>query len=489
MKLLAVFLAVALVFTMMPLATGAVYANAQYPAPEGWGDNEIALTVGDVALTRDGVLSLVNDQNKVEGITNDNEEIVGVSLETIFNEYPAITTGTSIEIRSADYVAPGDNKTLVEGSKDTLKGYILVFQVNNAPLLQSLKNGSRGCFNLFANENGIWKRQLKAANVIVAVDNGSSGDGNENEQTEEPTEAAKVLIKGNVLAQEKEISEADVSSLIKKDVTFDGINRFGKRGAVKVFTGIYIEDLINYIGLKKGATIDHFVITTNTIDQGSSAQQVTEMSYNWLMTEPNDEYGNGKAMLAFSWEGKDKPVDTGTRVFVGAFDDMARATEGSSSGEYYNHIANKPNWINTLVSIEVVGTVPEPTPEPTVNDGDKVKVKGSTYTVTSASAGTVAFTKAKKAKTVTVPATIKINGKTFKVKKIKAKAFKGTNTRTVIVKTKYLTKKRVKGSLKGSKVKTIKVKVGGKKLNKKYVKKYKKIFTKKNAGKKVKVRR
>ena len=40
----------------------------------------------------------------------------------------------------------------------------------------------------------------------------------------------------------------------------------------------------------------------------------------------------------------------------------------------------------------------------------------------------------------------------------------------------------------GKKVKTIQVKVGSKKANKQYVKKYKKIFTKKNAGKKVKVK-
>ena len=37
--------------------------------------------------------------------------------------------------------------------------------------------------------------------------------------------------------------------------------------------------------------------------------------------------------------------------------------------------------------------------------------------------------------------------------------------------------------------KTIKVKVGKKKTNKKYVKRYKKIFTKKNCGKKVRVTR
>jgi hypothetical protein len=34
----------------------------------------------------------------------------------------------------------------------------------------------------------------------------------------------------------------------------------------------------------------------------------------------------------------------------------------------------------------------------------------------------------------------------------------------------------------------VKVKVGKKKVNKKYVKKYKKYFTKKNAGRKVKVK-
>ena len=124
-----------------------------------------------------------------------------------------------------------------------------------------------------------------------------------------------------------------------------------------------------------------------------------------------------------------------------------------------------------------------------------------------ASQGTVTFTKAKNKKKVIVPATVKLSdGKTYKVTAIEAKAFTGKKIRTVtiganvqkiaknafakskvkklIVKTKLLTKKSVKGSLKKSKVKTIQVKVGKKKLNRRYVKKYKKIFTKKIAGKK-----
>ena len=75
------------------------------------------------------------------------------------------------------------------------------------------------------------------------------------------------------------------------------------------------------------------------------------------------------------------------------------------------------------------------------------------------------------------------------VKKIGKGAFAGTNIKTIIVKSKKLKKKSVKGSLKGSAVTTVKVQTGKAKTNKKYVKKYKKIFTKKNAGKKVKVKK
>ena len=75
-----------------------------------------------------------------------------------------------------------------------------------------------------------------------------------------------------------------------------------------------------------------------------------------------------------------------------------------------------------------------------------------------------------------------------KVKKISKGAFKSyTKVKTLQVKTKKLKKAGVKKALKGSKITKVKVKVGSKKTNKKYVKKYKKIFTKKIAGRKVKV--
>ncbi|HAM15874.1 MAG TPA: hypothetical protein DCP91_08470, partial [Eggerthellaceae bacterium] len=76
-----------------------------------------------------------------------------------------------------------------------------------------------------------------------------------------------------------------------------------------------------------------------------------------------------------------------------------------------------------------------------------------------------------------------------KVKKIAKGAFKGTKAKTLVVKTKKLKKASVKGCLSGSKISTIKVKLGAAKANNAYVKKYEKLFTKKIAGKKAAVKR
>ena len=136
------------------------------------------------------------------------------------------------------------------------------------------------------------------------------------------------------------------------------------------------------------------------------------------------------------------------------------------------------------------------------------KVSGNTYKPLSKN--TVAFVKAKNTKTVTVPATVKfgkvtwkvtrVNANAFKgrkirivkigknVKEIKKNAFKGSGVTKLILKTKLLKKTKIKNALKGSKVKTIQVMLGTKKLNKKYIKIYKKYFIKKIVGKKVKVK-
>lgn len=133
------------------------------------------------------------------------------------------------------------------------------------------------------------------------------------------------------------------------------------------------------------------------------------------------------------------------------------------------------------------------------------------YTVdtvnTGSTTGEVTYTDstATNATTITIPATIKLGGKTYKVVAIAAKAFTGTKAtkvtagkniqsmakkaftgskvKTVTLKTKKLTKKSARGAFAGSKVTKIIVNVGTKAQNKKYVKKYSKIFKRVQSGK------
>ena len=134
---------------------------------------------------------------------------------------------------------------------------------------------------------------------------------------------------------------------------------------------------------------------------------------------------------------------------------------------------------------------PKPQPKPKgIDVGKTAKIGGATYKVTNNAKSTVVYQKAPKNKRVVViPATVKINDKTYAVVGIMKKAFRGAKAKKVTIKTRKLMKKSVKSCFKGAKkLKTVKVKVGSKKANRKFVKKYKRIFTKRNCGKKVTVK-
>ena len=106
--------------------------------------------------------------------------------------------------------------------------------------------------------------------------------------------------------------------------------------------------------------------------------------------------------------------------------------------------------------------------------------------------GTVTYTKSKvssKATKATVPASVTIDGKTYKVVGIAKGAFKNTKVKTVTIKSGKLTKKSVSGAFKNSKVKTVKVKVSSStSTNKKFKSTYKKYFKKANSGKSVTIK-
>ena len=155
-----------------------------------------------------------------------------------------------------------------------------------------------------------------------------------------------------------------------------------------------------------------------------------------------------------------------------------------------------------------------PDPGPKVIKGKTYTAGGNRYKVTRVASakktGTVTFTRAKNGRKITVPASVKLaDGRSYKVTAVGKKAFKakkirqvvlgknvkklaaytfaGSRCSSLVMKTKLLKKAKVKGCLKSSRIKKIRIKVGKAKTNKTVRKRYKKIFTRKNAGKKVKI--
>ena len=205
-------------------------------------------------------------------------------------------------------------------------------------------------------------------------------------------------------------------------------------------------------------------------------------------------------------------------------DDQYIITELTPSGsDLINGVSVEAVWKKTAAPSDNPSDKPADNPSDNPSDTPAAAVAaGTVHKITAGkvkvlkpaegkTAGTVAFTKAKSKKSVVVPATVRIEGKTYKVTQINANAFKSSSIKTItvgknvkvikkyafrgskatklILKTKLLKKSKVKGCLKGSKIKTVQVKVSKKKsLNKKYANKYKKYFTKTNAGRKVKVK-
>ena len=206
------------------------------------------------------------------------------------------------------------------------------------------------------------------------------------------------------------------------------------------------------------------------------------------------------------WSGSIKDINNSEIIVYDAdCEDTYAFVEGKNEGTAVIGIQALGRYRKCIIHVE--GTMPSPVVPQT---GDTVPLGGASYQILDAKQQTAAFKSAPNTKSVTVPKTFTYAGNTYKVtqvaagafkkskatsaviganvKTIKKYAFKGSKVKTVTVKTKKLTKSSVKGSLKNSKVTTVKVKVGIKSANKKYVAKYKKIFTKKIAGKKVAVK-
>jgi hypothetical protein len=342
----------------------------------------------------------------------------------------------------------------------------------------------------------------------------------------------------------KEFSKADIENLAEQNTTPQSFTFAGKSTqVVKTQTYVTFSQLFDAAGVTTDVWNENSTVTTSDAGgtdpsvKGASPvtyQMVTQKQYfypNSTNVGPTDKTKAVEVSACIGLDELSGTLSDGTTAGNVAekltdFSDTESVT-AKAPRVYYGLSSDATEYLKGMYFWNGISKITiNYTPEKTATTATKSTTgiatgktatagKGAskaTYKVTSNKKSTATYVKCKASKkSVTVPSTVKINGKTYKVtavaakalkgkkatkvtigknvKTIKKNAFKGSKAKTVVVKTKKLTKKSVKGSLKGSKVKTVKVDVGKTKVDKKYVKKYKKIFTKKNAGKKVTVKR
>ena len=492
-KLLMAFLSIALVFTMMPLSIGSVYADAD---PVVFTIEDTDGTITEFKLSEMKAMTDVNDITiDYNGVKINKGISVSKLLEPYASKETAVVTVTTADAATFSGTVNASGKTVKYLREN---GYILAYQINGNSEFDPVTNsGDTGYFHLYGKDsNGSYKRDKWVDKFKLTESSGET-------PVDPPVvDIADLTITGNIVKAETEFSIKDLKKNIDiqryTEMDYPSLNKSGTFETSKV-SGVRLEDLIKYVGLKEGATITKVSAVPYNSDGTENTKKIQEYTKDDI--EKTDIRGN-KAMFIWA-ELEQEAQENGVTEYA--------KVQRTIIGQFSDTDPNRSRWGRDIKKIIVEGTITEPEPAPAVKDGDTAVVNDSTYTVTSAAAGTAAIAKAKNTKKVTVPDTVAVNGVTLKVTKVNANAFTGKKIRTVtlganidtiekyafkkskaktlVVKTKALTKASVKGSLKGSKVKTVKVKVGSKKENKKYVKKYKKFFTKKNAGKKAKVRR
>lgn len=407
-----------------------------------------------------------------------------------------------------------ENQTVTSPTANDLK-YTGQAQTLITPAQVTTGNKSEGSI-LYSLNNRNWSAELpkgtdaKEYTVYYKV----AGDDNYNEYTGEPVSAT---------IGPKSIADGSVTITVAGGSAYDGT---GQKPAVTVKDGV--SDLTND---------DFEVAYSDNINAGENAKVTITGKGNYggsvekTFTIARASLENAEIVLStdgsIKMEGKDVYVQEAEGAAVTPAIASVKAGDKELSAEDYDvtysnntvpaadakvTLAGKGNYKDTAeVTFEIVSRAEIERAEQEAREKaarEKAAKEAAKKAAAEKAAKAAAEKKAKKITNVKInTATVSKNAvnaavkkaggstkyvKTFtlgnKVKTIKAKTFvEYKKAVTLVIQTKKLTKNSINASLKGSKITKINIKVGNKKMNIKYIKKYKKIFTKKNTGNKVKI--
>lgn len=319
-----------------------------------------------------------------------------------------------------------------------------------------------------------------------------------NINTVESDEGTRIIIETDTL---KSVNISDIENHIDMEVYDD--NDYLSLSGTKIENAEMVLDK----GIQLNGTdytFDAYVGTDEVAQNENGLVRVTAKSGSDVTITKNENNVNVTT--------DEKLSDITTAKYIGSSveqDSLQDSKNISITAETKSKNNNSSNSTNTDTNAPKDNSTVQVPSKKVVSRGDKIKVGKNTYKILNTRTKSVQFVKTtNNKKTITIPATVKIHGVSYtvnsiasnafnksrnvqkivigsKVKIISQNSFKGAKRlRTLVIKSTKLTKKGVRNSLKGSKIVSIKFCGGARKK----MKLYKKIFAKKNSGKKVKIK-
>ncbi|MBQ6440400.1 MAG: hypothetical protein IJJ06_09800 [Mogibacterium sp.] len=449
-RLLVMFLAMAMVFTMMPVADYVFAADETSTAVFSVSGDDLV-----TSLSYDSIKTLKNDENIKPLIK---EGVVFRTLNSSNTEGSATVTGVTVEdlLKLAGFKDGKELDTVTATAED---GYSKTYTAD-----QILKEDLQGNKAMFVWDDGGEKVQEMAVGqfaadeqnkklwvagntitlTVTAKDAGSSGTDPSSDGDKKPDtkpEGPVLSVVGDDLSAQLSYesikilkNDENVKPFIKEDVVFHTLNSKETEEDFTV-TGVTIEDLINLAGIKDGKELDSVLIEA---DDGYNTTYTADMIIN------ADIQGN-KAMFIWS--------ENGEKV------------QKTAIGQFAEGEMNKGKWVKgeTIKITVTAKDVPAPI-VPSVKRPGKVTIKSVTSKKTSV---TLKWKKVSGAKGYVVYRSTK-----------KSSGFKAVKTFKKGSTVKFTNKKLKKNKTYYYKIRAYKLNSKGKKVFGKYSK-VKKIRTKK----------
>lgn len=357
-KVLMAILAVALVFTMMPLTGGIAYAD------DTEQQDEIVFTITDTngdkeeyTLSQFKELKNTKDTDKVT-YKGEDLAVEGVWVKEILKKYAdAGKNNAYVTITTADNYSPGvtSGKT-VEYMRNN--DYVIAWKVGDSEF-NPAGGKDKGYFYLFGTVDGKVER-TKWANGFNL-----SGDA------PDPTPVVTVpdlTIRGSAMAKEQSFSikqlKNDVDIKKYSSLDYPSVNSYGTFETSQV-GGVNLIDLINYVGVKPGMKISKVEAIPYKSDGTIDDKYIK--TYTGDQIRNTDIYGN-KAM--FIWEELEEKNRT-------AGETKPAKVQRTIRGQFSKSDVNRKDWGKDIKAIIVYGekeTTPT-TKKTTVAKVDAPKIK------------------------------------------------------------------------------------------------------------------